>query len=144
MVRKKVLDKVSERQDPRKEPGLGDRELELLRFVAHGAAISVGEAAEAFGGPRGLARTTVQTMLERLHRKGKLRRKQGGGVYRYESRQAPAELLRDLVSGFVEGSLAGSVSPFVAYLAEAENLSDQELNELEDLVERLQDRRKDR
>ena len=38
----------------------------------------------------------------------------------------------------------GTVAPFVAYLAEREELSDDEVAEFEALVARLQDRHKDR
>ena len=39
---------------------------------------------------------------------------------------------------FVERSLDGSVSPFLAYLSDAPELSDAEVRELEQLVSRLQ------
>ena len=38
---------------------------------------------------------------------------------------------------FVEGKLNGSVSPFLAYLSEAPEVSDAELRELEAIVARL-------
>ena len=38
---------------------------------------------------------------------------------------------------FVEGKLNGSVSPLVAYLSEAKDVSDEELRELENIVARL-------
>ncbi|HVS04383.1 MAG TPA: BlaI/MecI/CopY family transcriptional regulator [Thermoanaerobaculia bacterium] len=117
--------------------GLGDRELQLLRWVAEHGEVTVGEAAESFGGAAGLARTTVQTMLERLHDKGYLRRSREGGVFRYASPLATAELLRGLVASFVEGPLAGSLSPFVAYLAQRREVSDEDLAELRRLVDRL-------
>lgn len=122
----------------------GPRELDLLRWVARHGPVSVGEAAEGFGGPRGLARTTVQTLLERLRKKGRLRRRSEAGRYRYSSPVSTQELLRGVVRSFVEGPLAGSVSPFVAYLAEAEELSDRDLEELEQLLARLQGEREER
>ena len=122
--------------------GIGDRELELLRWVQERGSASVGEAAEGFGAPAGLARSTVQTMLERLHEKRHLQRRREGGVYRYAAALPAGELLRGLVGSFVAGTLGGSVSPFVAYLAEKEEVSADELAELEALVERLQERRR--
>jgi predicted transcriptional regulator len=123
--------------------GIGERELALLRWVAEQPnGTSVGEAAERFGVELGLARSTVQTMLERLHEKGHLRRRRQRGVYRYAPAQSPGELLRALVRSFVAGPLGGSLSPFVAYLAEAEHdeLSSEELAALERAVERLRGR----
>ncbi len=116
---------------------VGDQELALLGFVAEHGPISVGEAAERFGAPRGLARSTILTVMERLRAKKRLTRKRADGVYLYSSREGKDALLSGVVRTFVETTLAGSVSPFVAYLSDAERLSDSELSELERLVKRL-------
>jgi predicted transcriptional regulator len=47
-------------------------------------------------------------------------------------------VLRGLVREFVEKTLAGSLSPFVAYLAEAKELAPEELAELRRMVESLE------
>ena len=122
---------------------VGDQELALLRHVAETGPSSVGEVAEGFGEPRGLARSTVLTMMERLRQKGHLEREQVEGVYRYFSPVSEDDLLRGAVRTFVEKSLAGSVSPFVAYVSEAAEVSVDELAELEDMVARLKSRKKE-
>jgi predicted transcriptional regulator len=127
------------------ESSIGEQELALLRHIADRASLTVGEAAEEFGTPRGLARSTVLTMMERLRGKGHLRRRMADGVYRYSARVSSADLLKGAVQRFVERNLDGSVSPFLAYLSEASRLSDAELKELEEIVARLNaDRGKDR
>jgi predicted transcriptional regulator len=53
--------------------------------------------------------------------------------------------LKGAVQRFVERNLEGSVSPFLAYLSDAGSVSDAELQELEEIVARLQaGQRKDR
>jgi predicted transcriptional regulator len=127
------------------ESSIGEQELTLLRHIADRANVTVGEAVEDFGTPRGLARSTVLTMMERLRGKGYLRRRLVDGVYRYSARASSADLLKGAVQRFVERNLEGSVSPFLAYLSEASRLSDAELKELEEIVARLNaDRGKDR
>jgi predicted transcriptional regulator len=121
----------------RTKSGVGERELALLRWLGERAGASVGEAAEAFGETHRLARSTVQTMLERLHEKGYLRRRRLQGVYRYAVAQRPGELLHGLVRSFVEGPLGGSLFPVVAYLVEQKAVSAEERAALERLVERL-------
>jgi predicted transcriptional regulator len=121
---------------------IGDQELALLRFVAEHGPLSVGQAMERYGEPRGLARSTVLTMMERLRQKGHLERRQVDGVYRYASPRPAGDLLRGAVQSFVEKTLDGSVSPFVAYLAEDAAVSATELTELEELVARLKSRRR--
>ena len=124
---------------------IGDQELALLRDVAAHGAATVAEVVERFGQPRGLARSTVLTMMERLRRKGYLSRRMAEGVFRYRACTSSAELLKNAVQRFVERSLDGSVSPFLAYLSEAPELSDAERQELERIVARLDAaQRKDR
>ena len=124
---------------------IGDQELALLRDVAAQGAATVAEVVERFGLPRGLARSTVLTMMERLRRKGHLARRASDGGYRYSPTTAPGTAVRQAVQKFVDRTLGGTVAPFVAYLAEREELSDDEVAELEALVARLQkDRHKDK
>ncbi|HXO21588.1 MAG TPA: BlaI/MecI/CopY family transcriptional regulator [Thermoanaerobaculia bacterium] len=122
---------------------IGDQELALLKYVAEAGAVTVGQAAEGFGAPRGLARSTVLTMMERLRAKRHLRRRRVDGVFQYTSPASPAELLTGVVKSFVETTLAGSVSPFVTYLTETAEVSDAELADLERLVARLQAQKKE-
>ena len=123
---------------------LGDEELKLLRFVAEHGPLSVGEAADQFGAPEGLARSTVLTMMERLRKKRYLKRRRDAGVYRYASTIRYADLLKGVVQTFVDTALAGSVSPFVAYLAGSSKLSRDEVAQLERLAARLEEREKEK
>ncbi len=123
-------------------PTLGDQELLLLRHVAEAGPLSVGQAAEGWGARQGLARSTVLTVMERLRQKGYLTRRRVDGVFQYRSVEGADALLRGVVGEFVEKTLAGSVSPFVAYLAEAgEEVSDADLARLEGLVKALREKK---
>lgn len=119
---------------------LGRAELELLQFIDGNPGISVGDAASQFGTPRGLARTTVMTMMQRLVTKGFLKRRQVKSVYRYSIKVPAARAVAELVSEFVRGVLGGSVSPMVAYLSESQDLTDDEVRELRKLVQGLEQR----
>ncbi|HIE1460105.1 TPA: BlaI/MecI/CopY family transcriptional regulator [Stenotrophomonas maltophilia] len=120
---------------------IGDQELALLQYIDEHAPASVGEVASGYGETRGLARSTVLTMMERLRAKGYLRRQQQDGVYRYQATRGPESVLQGAVAQFVDNTLQGSVSPFVAYLSQRQQVSDNELAELEALVAELQSRR---
>jgi predicted transcriptional regulator len=132
---------MSPRDDARLDSTIGEQEFALLRHIAEAAGATVGEVADTFGAPRGLARSTVLTMMERLRRKGYLARRASGGVYRYRAQASAAELLKNAVRRFVDRHLGGSVSPFLAYLSDTRHLSDEELRELEEIVAKLQSRR---
>jgi predicted transcriptional regulator len=125
------------------KPSIGDQELALLQYLAEHNNASVGEVAAGFGEPRGLARSTVLTMMERRRGKSYLKRKQVQGMYRYSPSTGPGEVMRSAVGQFVEKTLSGSVSPFVAWMSERTDVSDNELAELEALVQQLQSRRKE-
>jgi len=125
------------------ESSIGEQEMALLRHIADRGGVTVGEAADEFGSGRGLARSTVLTMMERLRRKGHLSRRVADGVYRYRALSSSAELLKGAVQRFVERNLDGSVSPFLAYLSEAGELSEKERRDLERIVARLDAQRKD-
>ncbi len=118
----------------------GDQELALLTWLAERPATTVGEVADAYGTDRGLARSTVLTMMERLRKKGHLTRRRVQGVFRYSAGAGPDDVLKEAVGSFVSRTLGGSVSPFVAYLSDGGEITPAELAELEQLVARLQTR----
>jgi predicted transcriptional regulator len=122
------------------ERSIGEQELGLLKHIADRDGVTVGEAADEYGAPRRLARSTVLTMMERLRRKGHLERRLVDGRYRYRARVATADILKNAVQRFVERNLDGSVSPFLAYLSDSGELSEKERRELEKIAARL-DRR---
>jgi predicted transcriptional regulator len=121
---------------------IGDRELALLTYIGRQGEVSVGEVAAVFGESRGIARSTVLTMMERLRAKGYLKRRRLNGVFRYCTTSGEKDVLQDSVSAFVEKTLQGSVSPFVAWMSRRGKVSDAELADLEALVEKLQSARK--
>jgi predicted transcriptional regulator len=124
------------------KPNLGDQELEVLQYVTDHPAVTVREVFLQFGEPRGLARTTILTTMENLRTKGYLARAKAGSLYRYTAVVPKGELLRNLLADFVRNTLKGSVSPFAAYLAEAREVPEAELKELEAVLEQLRAERK--
>jgi predicted transcriptional regulator len=119
--------------------------LEVLRFVSDRAPVSVGEVAEQWGEPLGLTRSTVQVMMERLREKGYLTRRMEPGRkgFAYRPRLPENEVLRTLVAQFVERTLGGSLTPFVAYLSDAEGLSSQEVAALRRVIDELEERQEE-
>jgi len=127
---------------PKPNADLGSSEIEVLRYLGDHPPLSVGDVAAHFAETTGQARTTILTMMERLRKKGYLTRKQVGGVYQYSPKVSKRVLLKDLVKKFVNTTLAGSVSPFVAYLSESGPVSDQDLDQLKQLVRDLEQDKK--
>jgi len=126
----------------RKRP-LGELELEVLRFVADHAPCTVREVSEGFAEPRGLARTTVLTVMERLRRKGYLARRKGASAFSYSPASGKGDVMHDVVKDFVEKTLGGSLTPFVAYLAKTRGLSEVEVDQLNELVRSMDEEKVD-
>jgi predicted transcriptional regulator len=113
-----------------------------LRHIESKEPVSAGEVYSTFGETNGLARSTVETVMERLRRKGYLARKRQDGVFKYETTVASQDLMGRLVEQFVQNTLAGSLVPFVNYFSRQNRLSDEEITELERLVAKLQEDKK--
>ena len=122
---------------------IGDQELEVLQYVSDHAPVTVRDVTEQYGKPRGLARTTILTVMERLRKKNYVRRERNDGAYHYSPCIPKRELLRELLGDFTERVLGGSVQPLVAYLAQDVQLSDEELDKLQDIVNEKRPRPKE-
>ena len=126
------------------QESLGKAELELLQMVGRLQPVSVRTLVEQLAPTTGLARTTVLTMLERLRKKKYLSRKKIEGTNHYYPRVSITNLLRRLVGDFVQQTLGGSVSPFVAYLQESRAIDPVELAKLKSMVQELEQRQQPR
>lgn len=119
---------------------LGRVELELLQMIDRLQPASIRTLVDEAAENSGHARTTIQTMAERLRKKGYVTRRKIGGVNHYLPRVPVTELLQRLVGDFVQQTLGGSVSPFVSYLQGVERVDETELAELKALVRDLESR----
>lgn len=120
---------------------LGAVQLEILQYIADHEPIRVSDVAEHFAQTAGKARTTILTVMEKLREKGYLTRRKREGAYQYSVRQRQSDVLAGVVQRFVEKSLGGSVSPFIAWLADSRELTGDELAKLKELVEDHEARR---
>ena len=119
------------------KPPLGEQQLNLLKYIADNAPVSVRNVTDRYGEDHGLARTTVLTMMERLRAKGYLTRKKQNGVLQYSPAVTGSEMWQGVVEQFVERTLGGSVAPFVAYLTKTKSLSEVELEALRKFAQEI-------
>lgn len=121
---------------------VGQEELVVIRFVGKNQPVSGAEIAREIGESTGKARTTILTMVERLRHKGFLKRRKSQGCFRYSLKSAATRLQDELVEEFVAKTLGGSSLPFLSYLVRQSELSDEEFEELQRIVEELAKGRK--
>ena len=116
---------------------LGEQEMVILKFISNSQSVTVGETAAHFEKERGIARTTVSTVMERLRKKGLLGRAKVDGVFHYSVKVGQKEILHEKVGHFIERTLGGSVGPLFHYLFHSSKLSDVEVEQLKLLAAKL-------
>jgi len=113
-------------------------ELEIMKVLWDAGPSTVQAVQEKLPGSPRLAYTTVQTMLNVLHRKGRVKRTLKGRAFEYAplySREMAARtMLRDIIARFFEGSAESLVMSLVA----SRDLKPEKLAELKRLVERVE------
>lgn len=116
---------------------LGQLELEVLKIVWERQKSTVGKVVETLAKSRPCARTTVLTVIQRLHAKGFLKRRKVGGILQYSPTKGRGLVISNLISQFVDKVLDGSPAPFVAYLAQSKDLTEEQADQLHELAEQL-------
>jgi len=122
----------------RREAGLGELELEVMKVVWEKQPCTVQQVADVLCERRGCARTTVLTVMQRLHGKKFLKRRKREGVFHYSTTEERGEVMSSLIGNFVDKVLDGSALPFVAYLAEAKGLSREQVDALRTIARNLE------
>jgi predicted transcriptional regulator len=91
---------------------------------------------------RELAYTTVQTMLNILHRKGKVKRTLKDRAYFYQPVVSRSLVVGNHVSDLIERLFGGSAESLVMSLVETKHLTPKKLAQLQKLIEENQGEKK--
>ena len=118
-----------------KQENLGELELEVMKILWDRGRSSVLQVAEQLSKQKGYARTTILTILQRLHKKGFLKRKKEDGVYRYEPTQKRQQVMGRLLSQFIDRVFDGSSTSLVQQLTGA-RMSDEELDQIKAIIDK--------
>ncbi len=113
---------------------LGQLELEVLKIIWDKQGATVLEVAEVLATQNGLARTTVLTVIKRLHNKGFLERKKEGGVYHYFPTQKKTTVLGNLAKQFIQNIFEGSPANLIQHLAQSD-MPDEELTQIRKIID---------
>ena len=115
--------------------GLTGLQLSLLQVLWDREEASTQEVWEALSAQRGLALTTVATLLSRLERKGIVSHRQVGRQYVYRASVTRAEVRRSKVRDLTETLFGGDAAALVSHLVRAEDVDDGELQRIRTLLE---------
>ena len=116
-----------------KTPHLTPLELEIMHVLWNEGPSNVQAVQQHL--ERELAYTTVQTMLNILHRKGKVKRTLKDRAYFYQPVVSRSHVVGHHVSDFVERLFGGSAESLVISLVETKHLTPKKLARLQKLLE---------
>src|SRR5919199_1666816 len=116
----------------RKSEHLTRLELEIMHVLWETGAANVQTVQQRLG--RELAYTTVQTMLNILHRKGKVRRQLKERAYFYRPAVTRRQVISQHIGDIVDRLFGGSAENLVMSLVETKHLTPQKLARLNELL----------
>jgi BlaI family transcriptional regulator, penicillinase repressor len=116
----------------RKTERLTPLELEIMKVIWETGAANVQTVQQRL--ERELAYTTVQTMLNILHRKGKVKRALKDRAYFYRPAVSRSQVVKQAVNDLVEHLFGGSVENLVMSLVETKHLTPEKLTRLNKLL----------
>ncbi|WP_104106739.1 BlaI/MecI/CopY family transcriptional regulator [Nocardioides sp. 616] len=108
---------------PHTKAGLGDLEravMDVMWDLPEGVDTTVREVHALLADDRGVAYTTVMTVMDRLARKGMVVQEKAGRAYRYRARASRAEMTAELMRGTLSELGAEERTPaLVAFVEDA-------------------------
>ncbi len=119
---------------------LTELQIELLDVLWQHGEASTSEVHEALQSTRGLALSTVATLLSRLEKKGVVTHRQEGRQYVYRARVSRGEVRDSMVRGLTRSLFGGDPAALVLHLVAAHDVDDGELDRIRLLLDEAEAR----
>jgi len=119
---------------------LTELQLAIMRVLWDRSEATVQEIWEALHAERGLAQTTVATMLSRLERRGVVTRRAPpqSRQYHYRAAVTEREVQHSMVGELTERLFDGDVTALVQHLLTGEAVSPGDIAKIRDMIERVE------
>jgi len=117
---------------------LTELQLAILRVMWDKGEATVQDIWEALHPDRGLAQTTIATMLSRLERRGVVTRRAQARQYHYKAAVTESEVQHTMVGELTERLFDGDVTALVQHLLSGEDISPGDLAKIRELIERVE------
>lgn len=115
---------------------LGDLQLAILRALWSRGEATVAEVHDDLAPERGLALTTIATMLVKLEKKGVVGHRADGRRFVYRPLVDERQVRRSMVAELTSQLFRGDVTALVSHLLSEHDIDPAELEELRDLISR--------
>ncbi len=122
---------------------LTELQVTILRLLWARGEASVADVWEVLHRERGLAQTTVATLLTRLERRGVVARRAEQRQYLYRALVSEAEVKESMVSELTERLFAGDVAALVTHLLTSQEVAPGDLARLRSMIDQAEDRAKE-
>ena len=116
------------------EVQLGDLQLAIMRVLWKQGQATVAEVHGALLDDRGLALTTIATMLSKMEKKGVVAHDRDGRQFIYRACVAENEVQASMLSTLTERLFGGKVTALVSHLLQAHEVDAREIAELKPLI----------
>ena len=123
---------------------LGDLQLAIMRVLWRHREASVADVHRQIHAERGLASTTVATMLVKMERKGVVTHRLEGRRYIYLPTASENEVKRTMVGEITDRLFAGDAVALVSHLLEEGEVDEKQLEELRALIATNETQKEDR
>jgi predicted transcriptional regulator len=114
---------------------LTDLQIAVMRVLWDKGEASVSEIWEALRPERGLAQTTVATLLSRLEKRGVVTHRSRARQFLYSAAVTESEVRRVMVRELTERLFDGDVAALMSHLLAARDVSPGDLARVKELVE---------
>ena len=118
-----------------KEHSLGDLQHAIMRVLWDRGEAPVAEVHQCLLPERGLALTTIATMLSKMEKKGVVTRRMEGRGFVYGPTVSESEINRSMVSELTEQLFDGDAVALVSHLLTEQEIDRGELDEIRRLIE---------
>ena len=115
-------------------------ELAILKRLWRGRDLNAREIHRSIEDEFGWSYSTVRTVLERMTDKGLISKTAVDGVNIYAAEVAKVKVLGTMIADFSKRVLELDAAPGVAFFSDSKLLSEDELQELEEVLRREEDR----
>jgi predicted transcriptional regulator len=116
---------------------IGDAEYAVMEVLWAEAPLTASEVAERVPADRGWSIRTVKTMLSRLLNKGVLAHEEDGRRYLYRPAVRREDYVQQESRRLIDRMFGGRLTPLVAHLAERDQLTENDIAEVEALLKEL-------
>jgi len=127
-----------------KTSSLGELQLAILRVLWSCGEATASDVHVALHAERGLAPTTIATMLKKMEKRGLVGHREDGRRFIYRPAVTEEAVTRSMVADLTDRLFDGKASELMGHLLAEHDIDRSELAELNRLIAQAERRRKDR